>query len=90
MSDPYEDHELREEWNEFKYYTDGVTTARMSRVKVEGEVAPCVKVFMASSATDEDVDSVYEKADEMELVRYNDRFEEEDEHVFVRDGAVEF
>jgi len=45
---------------------------------------------MASSATDEDVDSVYEKADEMELVRYNDRFEEEDEHVFVRDGAVEF
>lgn len=89
MSDPYEDHELRDEWNEFKYYTDGVTTARMNQIEVNGELYPCVKVFMAESATESDVENVYEKAESLELVRKRAEFEEEKEHIFVKSSEFE-
>lgn len=87
--DPYSDHKLRDEWNEFKYYTEGVTTARMQRVDVDGTMYPCVKVFMRKSATEENVETVYEKAEEMDLVRWQREHEEEDEHIFVPAYAVE-
>lgn len=81
--DPYRDHELRDEWNEFKYYTDGVETARMQHEDVDGVLRPCVKVFMRSSASEEDLDTVYEKADDMGLTRWRRPHEDANEHIFV-------
>lgn len=89
MSDPYDDHKLRDEWNEFKYYTEGVTTARMQRADVDGQMYPCVKVFMRQTATESDVENVYEKAEEMDLVRIKRPHEEEEEHIFVPAYALD-
>lgn len=86
MSDPYDDHPLREAWTELKYYTDGVTTARMNHAEhpKTGHNVPCVKVFPRNDATEEQLENIYDKAESIGLQRLQTPFEEPDEHIFVR------
>lgn len=83
MSDPYEDHPLREEWSQFKYYTDGVDTARMQNsAEIDGELKPCVKVFVKDHSY---LSLVKEKAKDLELVEYKTDLSEPNEIIFVKE-----
>lgn len=84
-TDEYKNHPLYDDWHEFKYYTDGVTTARLSYVEGDTQDIPCVKVFMANSATQTETEQMYEKASERELVSHPTEFTGADEHIFVAD-----
>lgn len=84
-TDEYKNHPLYDDWHDFKYYTDSVTTARLSYVDGETNDVPCVKVFMSKSATQTETEAMYEKASERGLIPHTTGFEESDEHIFVAD-----
>lgn len=85
----FREHPLRHEWGEFKRLRNGIETARTNRTSINGQLVPCVRVYLKEDASEDAVLEMERLADELGLLLWSEETQGDEEYIFVLEEHIE-